>query len=57
MSDIYYLFEISFSRMLVDQAQVVQMLDNTTHQIFHYPVDKYWGKELRYLVDRLLSGE
>ena len=43
--------------MLVDQTQVVQMLDNTTHRIFHYPVDKYWGKELRYLVDRLLSGE
>ena len=39
MFEINYLFEISFSRMPVDQAQVVQTLDNTSHRINHYPVD------------------
>ena len=39
MFEINYLFEISFSRMPVDQAQVVQTLDNTIHRINHYPVD------------------
>ena len=39
MFEINYLFEISFSRMPVDQAQVVQTLDNTIDRINHYPVD------------------
>ena len=39
MFEINYLFEISFSRMPVDQAQVVQTLDNTIHTINHYLVD------------------
>ena len=39
MFEINYLFEISFSRMPVDQAQVVQTLDNTIHRINHYPED------------------
>ena len=45
MFEINYLFEISFSRMPVDQAQVVQTLDNTIHRINHFQ----W-------MDRGLSG-
>ena len=38
-------------------APVVQKLDSTIHRINHYPVDKYQGIQLRYPVDRDLSGE
>ena len=36
-------------------APVVQTLDNTIHRINHYPADKYYGNQLRYLLDRDLS--
>ena len=36
-------------------APVVQRLDSAIHRINHYPVDKYWGDQLRYPVDRDLS--
>ena len=38
-------------------APVVQKLDSAIHRINHYPVDKYQGIQLRYPVDRDLSGE
>ena len=40
----------------MDQAPLVQMLDNTIHQINGYPADKYWGNQLRYPLDRDLSS-
>ena len=36
---------------------VVQKLDSAIHRINHYPVDKCQGNQLRYPVDRDLSGE
>ena len=38
-------------------APVVQKLDSAIHWINHYPVDKCQGNQLRYPVDRDLSGE
>ena len=38
-------------------APVVQKLDSAIHRINHYPVDKCQGNQLRYPVDRDLSGE
>ena len=38
------------------QAPVVQTLDNAIHRINHYPADKYYRNQLRYLLDRDLSG-
>ena len=38
------------------QAPVVQTLDSAIHRINHYPADKYYGNELRYPLDRDLSG-
>ena len=37
-------------------APVVQTLDSAIHRINNYPVDKYLGKQLRYPLDRFLSG-
>ena len=37
---------VSFNPLSV-QAQDVQMLDGAIHRINHYPVDKYWGNQLR----------
>ena len=31
---------------------VVQKLDSAIHRIYHYSVDKYWGNQLHYPVDR-----
>ena len=39
-----------------DQAPVVQTLDSAIHRINHYPVDKYYRNQLRYLLGRALSG-
>ena len=39
-----------------DLAPVVQKLDSAIHRIFHSPVDKYTGNQLRYLVDSDLSS-
>ena len=39
-----------------DQAPVVQMLDSAIHRINHYPADKYYRNQLRYLLDRALPG-
>ena len=38
-------------------APVVQKLNSAIHRINHYPVDKYTGNQLRYLVDSDLSSE
>ena len=38
------------------QAPVVQTLDRAIHRINHYPADKYYGNQLRYPLDRDLSG-
>ena len=38
-------------------APVVQKLDSAIHRMNHYPVDKCQGNQLRYPVDRDLSGE
>ena len=38
------------------QAPVVQTLDNAIHRINHYPADKYYRNQLRYPLDRDLSG-
>ena len=37
-------------------APVVQTLDSAIHRINHYPLDKYLGNQLRYPLDRFLSG-
>ena len=37
-------------------APVVQTLDSAIHRINHYPADKYYGNQLRYSLDRDLSG-
>ena len=37
-------------------APVVQKLDSAIHQINHYPVEKCLGNQLRYPLDRQLSG-
>ena len=38
------------------QAPVVQRLDSALHRINYYPADKYYGNQLRYPLDRDLSG-
>ena len=40
----------------IHQASVVQTLDSAIHRINHYPADKYYGNQLRYPLDRFLSG-
>ena len=40
----------------VKLAPVVQTLDSAIHRINHYPADKYYGNQLRYPLDRDLSG-
>ena len=37
-------------------APVVQTLDCAMHRINHYPADKYYDNQLRYLLDRLFTG-
>ena len=37
-------------------APVVQTLDSAIHWINQYPVDKYYGNQLRYPLDSDLSG-
>ena len=37
-------------------APVVQTLDSAIHRINHYPADEYYGNQLRYPLDRDLSG-
>ena len=37
-------------------APVVQTLDSAIHRINYYPADKYYGNQLRYPLDRDLSG-
>ena len=39
-----------------DLVPVVQKLDSAIHRINHYPVDNYYGNQLRYTLDRFLSG-
>ena len=39
-----------------DLALVVQKLDSSIHRINHYPLDKYYGNQLRYPVESDLSG-
>ena len=36
-------------------APVVQMLDSAIHRINNYPAGKYYGNQLRYLLDSDLS--
>ena len=38
--------------------QVVQKINDAIHQISHYPVKKFWGNNVRYLVERdfLMDG-
>ena len=38
------------------QARVVQKMNSAIHRINHCPADKYLGNQLRYPVDRDLSG-
>ena len=40
----------------INQAPVVQRLDNAIHRINHYPADKYWQNKPRYPLDSDLSG-
>ena len=40
----------------IQLAPVVQTLDNAIHRINHYPADKYYRNQLRYPLDRDLSG-
>ena len=42
--------------VIILQAPVVQTLDSAIHRINHYPADKYYGNQLRYLLDSDLSG-
>ena len=39
-----------------NHAPVVQTLDSTIHWINYYPAEKYYGNQLRYALDRDLSG-
>ena len=39
-----------------DQGPVVQTLDSAIRRINHYPVDKYYGNQLHYPVDKSLSA-
>ena len=41
---------------IILEAPVVQTLDSAIHRINRYPVDKYWGNQLCYLLDRVLSS-
>ena len=41
---------------IIYQAPVVQTLDSATHRINHYPVDRYYGNQLRHLLDSDLAG-
>ena len=34
---------------------VVQTLDSAIHGIIHYPADTFYGRQLRYLLDKNLS--
>ena len=40
----------------IRQAPVVQALDSVIHRTNHCPADKYYGNQLRYLLDGDLSG-
>ena len=40
----------------IRQAPVVQTLDSVIHRTNHYPADKYYGNQLRHLLDSDLSG-
>ena len=40
----------------INQAPVVQTLDSAIQRINHYPVDKYYGNQLRYSLDSDLSA-
>ena len=40
----------------IGQAPVVQTLDSAIRRINHYPADKYYGNQLRYLLDIDLSA-
>ena len=44
------------SNAIIGLAPVVQKLDSPIHRINYYPVDKYQGNQLRYPLDRDLSG-
>ena len=35
---------------------VIYAVDSAIHQINHYPADEYYGNQLRYPLDRDLSG-
>ena len=48
--------ELCSTLSLFSQAPVVQTLDNAIHRINHYPADKYYRNQLRYPLDRDLSG-
>ena len=37
-------------------ASVVQTLDSAIQWINHHPVEKYYGNQWRYPLDRFLSG-
>ena len=37
-------------------VSAVQTLDSSIHRINHYPEDNYYRKQLRYPLDRNLSG-
>ena len=47
--------ETTFPRISV-QAPVVQTLDSAIPRINHYPADNYQGNQLRYPLDKFLSG-
>ena len=49
-------FVLFMGQLFVNQAPVVQRMDNAIHRINHYPVDKCWRKKLRYPMDSDLSG-
>ena len=40
----------------IRQAPVGQTLDSVIHRTNHYPADKYYGNQLRHLLDSDLSG-
>ena len=40
----------------IRQAPVGQTLDSVIHRRNHYPADKYYGNQLRHLLDSDLSG-
>ena len=46
----------TYFNLLRGQGPVAHSVDNATHRINHYPVDKCWQNKLHYTLDSDLTG-